>query len=210
MSTAISNIEVNVPRSVAYNQWTQMESYPQFMAGVDSVQQIDDAHTVWRMSMAGVQREFTSIVTEQIPDERIAWRSEGEVQQAGVVTFEDAGDDLTRVELTLDWEPAGAAEKVGSALQMDDAMVNASLMRFKEMIEKQGHEEGAWRGTIDNDPVKPMPPVAREGGLGHSLVGPAGVVEDPIFPAGSPRDATQDPFRGPDGDKRSGGGHGLE
>jgi len=221
MSTAISSIEVHVPRSVAYNQWTQMESYPRFMAGVDSVYQVDDAHTVWRMSMAGVEREFTSTITEQIPDERISWRSDGEVLQAGVVTFEDAGHDLTLVELTLDWEPTGAAEKVGTALQLDDAMVNTTLMRFKELMETQGQEDGAWRGTIpgegrpgDDDPELDDPEVDPEDDpdlveADRGLVGPSGTVEDPTFPAGSPRDYSNDPFR-VDADRRSGGGYGLE
>lgn len=148
MSTATSSIEVSVPVSVAYNQWTQMESYPKFMSGVDAVEQIDDSHTVWHMNVAGVKREFPAEITEQVPDQRIAWHSQGEFRQSGVVSFASVGPNATLVELSLDWEPTGALETVGSALQVDDAMVAANLENFKSLIESQGTEEGAWRGTI--------------------------------------------------------------
>lgn len=151
MSTATRSVEVNVPVPVAYNQWTQMESYPKFMSGVDSVEQLDDSHTVWHMTVAGIKREFPAEITEQIPDERIAWHSQGEFRQAGQVTFKALGPNTTEVELMLDWEPTGALEQIGSALQVDDVMVAANLENFKNLIEKQGTEEGAWRGTIDDD-----------------------------------------------------------
>lgn len=151
MSTATRSVEVNVPVSLAYNQWTQMESYPKFMTGVDSVEQLDDSHTVWHMTVAGIKREFPAEITEQIPDERIAWNSQGEFRQSGEVIFTALGPNTTEVELTLDWEPTGALEKIGSTLQVDDVMVASNLERFKNLVESQGATDGAWRGTIDGD-----------------------------------------------------------
>src|SRR5690606_10742232 len=107
---------VDVPLSTAYNQWTQMESYPKFMTGVESVTQIDDKHLRWRMNVAGVDREFDVTITDQEPDRHIAWQSTGEVTQAGRVDFAPLGPDKTQITLSLDWQPSGAVEQAGKAL----------------------------------------------------------------------------------------------
>lgn len=151
MTTATRSIDVNVPIQVAYNQWTQMESYPRFMAAVKSVEQLDDTHTAWHMSLGGVTRTFTAEITEQIPDERICWTAMGEPTQAGEVSFE-AIDDVTRVQLTVDWEPEGLAENLAAAFMVDDELVEADLQAFKRLIESQGFAEGAWRGTVEDTP----------------------------------------------------------
>ena len=148
MTTATQTIDVNVPLSVAYNQWTQMESYPRFMSGVESVQQLDDARTQWKMNVGGLTREYTAHITDQVPDSHIAWESEGEIKQNGRVRFEATGDDRCRVELSLEWEPEGLAENAGATMRLDDALVDDTLTKFKELIESQGFEEGAWRGEI--------------------------------------------------------------
>ena len=150
MSTATDTITVDVPLSTAYNQWTQMESYPKFMAGVKSVQQLDDKHLKWTMNVAGVEREFNVEITEQIPDRLIAWQSSGELEQSGRVSFTPSGPDATEITLALDWEPSGVTEQVGSALQVDDALVSRDLSMFKDFIESRGSEEGAWRGEVDS------------------------------------------------------------
>jgi len=148
MSTATDTIIVDVPLSTAYNQWTQMESYPTFMAGVQSVEQLDDSHLRWKMNVAGVEREFDVEITHQVPDRLIAWQSQGELQQRGRVDFASLGDHSTEIKLTLDWEPQGAAEKAGEALQVDKALVTRDLAMFKEFIEDRGTAEGAWRGEV--------------------------------------------------------------
>ena len=152
MSTVKSDIDVNVPISVAYNQWTQFESFPQFMGGIDSITQVDDTHTHWKVSIAGIKREFDAEITEQLPDERVAWNSIGGEDHAGVVTFHRIADDQTRVSVQLDWKPEGIVEKVGALLQVDDIQIDRDLHRFKELIESNGFETGAWRGTVEREP----------------------------------------------------------
>ncbi|WP_157155804.1 MULTISPECIES: SRPBCC family protein [unclassified Diaminobutyricimonas] len=151
MTTIEKSIDIDVPISTVYNQWTQFESFPQFMGGVDSVRQVTPTRTVWAVSVGGVKREFTAEITEQHPDERIAWASIDEPRHAGVVTFHRLSADQTRVTLQMDWQPEGLVEKAGAALQVDDVQVGSDLKKFKELIEDRGFEEGGWRGDVDRD-----------------------------------------------------------
>jgi uncharacterized membrane protein len=144
------SIDVNVPVRTAYNQWTQFETFPQFMGGVDSITQQDATHTHWKTSIGGVQREFDAEITEQHPDERVAWKSTDGTTHAGVVTFHRLSDDETRVTVQLDWQPEGLVEKAGAAVGLDDHRVKQDLNRFKEFIESHRVETGAWRGNVDN------------------------------------------------------------
>ena len=150
MSTVTESVDVHVPVHTAYNQWTQFESFPHFMSGVETIRQIDDRRTHWVTKVGGVKREFDAEITEQHPDERIAWKSTGgDTKHAGVVTFHRLDDDRTRVTIQLDWEPEGLAEKVGSAVGVDSHQVKADAKRFKEFIESRGSETGAWRGDVE-------------------------------------------------------------
>jgi uncharacterized membrane protein len=142
------SVDVEAPISTVYNQWTQFESFPQFMGGVDSVTQIDDTHTHWKTSIGGQHREFDAEITEQHPDERVAWKSTGGTVHAGVVTFHRLNDSTTRVTAQIEWQPEGVVEKAGSALGLDDRQVKSDLARFKEFIESRGRESGAWRGDV--------------------------------------------------------------
>jgi uncharacterized membrane protein len=148
MSTVIESVDVDVPVTTAYNQWTQFETFPQFMSGVESIRQVDDTHTHWTTSIDGVEREFDTEITEQHPDERIAWKSTDGTTHAGVVTFHRIGDGQTRVTAQIEWQPEGAVEKVGAAIGVDDRHVKSDLLRFKKFIERQGSETGAWRGDV--------------------------------------------------------------
>jgi uncharacterized membrane protein len=148
MPTARNSTEVAVPIDTAYNQWTQFETFPEFMEGVKSVTQLSDTMTHWEFSLDGVAREFDAEITEQVPDSHIAWRAMGELNQGGRVEFEDLGDDRTKVTLTVDWEPEGVAEKVGAFLMADDALILANLLKFKQFIESRGVEEDGWRGRV--------------------------------------------------------------
>jgi uncharacterized membrane protein len=143
-----SSIKVQVPVRTAYNQWTQFEEFPRFMEGVKEVRQLDDQHLHWIAEIAGKQKEWDAEITEQVPDQRIAWRSVGGAPNAGAVEFEPIGPDETQVRVTMDYEPEGAAENIGSLLQAADVRVKGDLKRFKEFIESQGGETGAWRGEI--------------------------------------------------------------
>jgi uncharacterized membrane protein len=142
------SIEVEVPVRTAYNQWTQFEEFPQFMEGVEEVEQKDDTHLHWRASVGGHTEEWDAKITEQIPDERVAWKATSGKGNAGIVTFHRLADGKTRITVQMDWEAEGMAEKAGGALGFDSRRVQGDLDRFKEMIESRGGETGAWRGEV--------------------------------------------------------------
>ncbi len=148
MAQITDHIDVDVPVTTAYNQWTQFESFPRFMGGVEQITQIDDTHSHWTTKVGGVQREFDTVITEQHPDERVAWKSADGTTHAGVVTFHQLDASHCRVTVQLDWQPEGVVEKAGAALGADDRRVHADLKRFKEFIEERGAAEGAWRGDV--------------------------------------------------------------
>ncbi|MFJ3759982.1 SRPBCC family protein [Streptomyces sp. NPDC090080] len=149
MSTVRKAVDVAVPVHTAYNQWTQFEDFPQFMEGVEEVRQVDDRHNHWTTKIGGIQREFDTEIVDQLPDDRITWRStQGDTRQRGSVRFEPLDETHTRVELTMDVEPSGMAEKGADALGLIDRRVNGDLNRFKDYIEGRGAESGAWRGRI--------------------------------------------------------------
>ncbi len=149
MANVQESIDVAVPVSTAYDQWTQFESFPHFMSGVESITQLTDTTNHWKTKIGGVEREFDTEITEQHPDERIAWKSVDGTSHAGVVTFHRIDDGTSRVSVQLDWNPESFAEKAGSALGADDHQVKADLKRFKEFIESKGVETGGWRGDVE-------------------------------------------------------------
>ncbi|MDR6989569.1 putative membrane protein [Paenarthrobacter nitroguajacolicus] len=153
MATVNKSIEVDVPVSVAYNQWTQFETFPEFMNGVESVEQIDDTALHFATNVGGVKREYNAQIIEQVPDRLVSWASVDGPRNAGTVSFEWLEDARTRVNVAIDWEPEGLAEKAGSALHIDELRVGADLDKFKKLIEAQGHETGAWRGTVSGGDV---------------------------------------------------------
>ena len=142
-------IEVNVPISTAYNQWTQFEEFPRFMDGIESVKQLDDRTLEWHANIAGNDETWSADITEQEPDNRISWKSTSGARNDGVVTFERIDDNKTRVRLEMDWEPQGAVQQAGDALGFDDRQAQGDLERFKKFIESRGTETGAWRGEIN-------------------------------------------------------------
>ena len=154
MATLQETIEVDVPVSTAYNQWTQFESFPEFMKGVESVEQIDETSLHFRTDIAGVRREYNARITDQLPDRRIAWVSTDKPRNAGTVTFEPLGPEQSRVTVSLEWEPEGLVEKAGSAVHADSRQITADLRRFKEFIESRGIETGAWRSAVAHGEVE--------------------------------------------------------
>ncbi|MFF4715849.1 SRPBCC family protein [Streptomyces eurythermus] len=149
MSTVKETVEVGVPVHTAYNQWTQFESFPNFMEGVEEITQLDDRHNHWTTKIGGVRREFDTEIVDQLPDERITWRTVGgDTSQRGSVRFERVDDTHTRVELVMDVETSGPVEKVGDLIGTIDRRVKGDMKRFKEYIEERGAESGAWRGRI--------------------------------------------------------------
>ncbi|HSS61849.1 MAG TPA: SRPBCC family protein [Candidatus Limnocylindrales bacterium] len=149
MAHVEKSIIVNVPVHSAYDQWTQFESFPQFMDGVKEVRQEGDTHLHWKADINGKKEEWDADIVEQVPDRRIAWRSTSGAPNAGTVSFKPLSDATTEVMLHLEAEPQSMTEKVGDALGFLDRQVKADLDRFKEFIESRaGQPTGAWRGEI--------------------------------------------------------------
>ena len=157
MAAVEKTIEVDVPVRTAYNQWTQFEDFARFMEGVKQVRQIDDRRLHWHAEIMGKDVEWTAEITQQIPDERITWKSTSGAPNAGSIAFEPLGPAKTRLRLRMEYEPEGTAEKVGSGVGLVSARVEGDLKRFKEFIENQGHETGAWRGEIHGHEVSRRP-----------------------------------------------------
>jgi uncharacterized membrane protein len=148
MSNTQRSIEINLPVSTVYNQWTQFEEFPQFMEGVEQVTQLDDKRLRWVAEIAGTREEWDAEIVDQEPDRRISWRSTSGTKNAGVVAFQPIGPSLTRVTLGLDIEPRGLKEKAGERLGFVSKQVEGDLKRFKEFIESRRVETGAWRGQV--------------------------------------------------------------
>jgi uncharacterized membrane protein len=149
MSNIEQSVDVNVPVHVAYNQWTQFEEFPRFMEGVEEIRQLDDKRLHWRAKVGGKEKEWDAVITEQIPDQRIAWKNTTGAKNAGVVTFHHISDKTTRVMLQLEYDPEGIIENVGDAVGVVSSRVKGDLERFKEFIERRGSETGAWRGKVE-------------------------------------------------------------
>ncbi|CAM01987.1 polyketide cyclase/dehydrase/lipid transport protein [Saccharopolyspora erythraea NRRL 2338] len=166
MTTHTKSVDVAVPVHTAYNQWTQFTEFPEFMEGVERVDQVDDTHTHWVTSIGGVRREFDAEITEQHPDERVAWKVTSGPKQAGVVTVHRIDDTNTRIHLQMDFEPEGIVEKAGEVTGAIDSRIQADLNRFKNFIERRGTATGQWRGDIS-------PPPQNEPNPGQAGPGPS-------------------------------------
>ncbi|MBM7770834.1 putative membrane protein [Actinokineospora baliensis] len=166
MSTIVETVDVAVPVSTAYNQWTQFESFPAFMEGVENIRQVDDRRTHWVTKIGGVTREFDATITEQIPDERVAWKSTDGPEHAGVITFHRLNERETRVTAQMDIDPEGFVENVADKLGVIDRRVKSDMRRFKEFIEDRGREGGAWRGEVDAAGQVPPAPKPGPGAFG--------------------------------------------
>lgn len=153
MATVQESINVSVPLSQAYNQWTQFEDFPHFMSGVESVQQLDDTTVHFKTTIAGVKRDYDAQITVQQPDQRVTWESLDEPRNAGTVWFEALNPTETKVSVELAWEPDSAVEKLGAAFGLDSHQVASDLRRFKKFIEEREVETGAWRERVTSGEV---------------------------------------------------------
>jgi uncharacterized membrane protein len=147
-TAVVEEIEVYVPVSRAYNQWTQFEEFPQFMEGVEQVTQLDDTRVHWVANVAGKRAEWDAKILEQHPDQQISWISEDGKKTRGTVTFESLGQSRTRVHLSMSYQAEGLAEAAGSAAGLDTRRVRGDLERFKGLIESRRIETGSWRGEV--------------------------------------------------------------
>ena len=155
MKTIAESITVNVPVSQAYNQWTQFEEFPHFMEGVKEVKQLDDTRLHWKAEIGGKSEEWDAEITEQIPDQRIAWRSTSGAKNSGLITFSAQSENETAVNLEVEYEPEGMIENVGDLLGLVSTRVSGDLTRFKDFIETRHSATGGWRGEIPT-PAEPV------------------------------------------------------
>lgn len=153
MARVEKTIEVDVPVRTVYNQWTQFESFPQFMDGVEEVRQLDDRRLHWRAKIAGKEEQWDATIREQVPDEKIIWMATSGAENAGMVTFDNLGEARTRVHLEMSYDPEGFVESIGDALGFMSRRVEGDLERFKDFIEARSQATGEWRGTIENPDV---------------------------------------------------------
>jgi uncharacterized membrane protein len=149
MARVEESIDVNVPVTTAYNQWTQFEEFPRFMDAVESVRQIDDTHVHWVAEIGGKREEWDAEITHQEPDRKVAWRALDGHFNSGIVTFEPLGDNQARINVVMEHETEGLTETLGSALGGDSRKVKDDLERFKQFVESRGTETGAWRGEVE-------------------------------------------------------------
>lgn len=149
MPQIIETVDVNVPVRQAYDQWTRFEEFPDFLDEVVAIHQVDDTTTDWTVNVAGQERGFRAVITEQHADERVAWTvADGDTDHAGAVTFHRLSDDTTRVTAQIDWQPSGLLEKLGSAVGAGGHVVKKDLANFKERVEHAAAHPG-WRGDVE-------------------------------------------------------------
>jgi Predicted integral membrane protein len=155
METVEKKIEISSPLSKVFNQWTQFEKFPQFMEGVEKVIQLDETHLHWVAQIGGKRKEWDAEITEQVPDQRIAWRSITGAPNAGIVSFRPKDPNHTMVSLQMSYEPEGALENIGDSLGLLSRRVESNLKRFRNFVQKLETETGAWRGEVQGSEVKP-------------------------------------------------------
>jgi uncharacterized membrane protein len=157
MSVVEKTVEVQCPLSQVYNQWTQFETFPRFMEGVEEVKQLDDTHLHWHAEIAGVDREWDAEITDQVPDRKIAWRSITGPENGGTVTFQQVDPQRTRVTLRMEYDPKGFVEKAADMIGVIERRIEGDMKRFRDFIEERGQETGAWRGDVKGGSVRNKP-----------------------------------------------------
>jgi uncharacterized membrane protein len=155
METIEKTIEIEAPVKRVYNQWTQFESFPEFMEGVQEVRQVDDKHLHWVAEIAGQRQEWDAEIIEQVPEQRIAWRSTAGSANAGLVHFKPTHHNRTLVTLQMNYEPEGFVQKAADSLGFLSRRVASDLERFRDFIQRRTTETGAWRGEIHGGRVTP-------------------------------------------------------
>jgi hypothetical protein len=148
MGTTTHSIEVNAPRHVVYNQWTQFEEFPHFMEGVEEVRQEGEKRLFWKAKIAGKEKHWEAEIVEQVPDQEIAWESVDGTPNRGRVTFDSLDSERTQITLIMEYEPEGFLEKAGDVLGFPSGRVEGDLKRFRDFIEARGSETGGWGGQI--------------------------------------------------------------
>ena len=147
-------IDVGVPVTEAYNQWTQYQDFARFMKGVEGVEQTSETESNWRVKVFKSRRSWRANIQEQVPDRRIVWTSEGaKGSTKGVVTFHPLADDLTRVLLSIEYFPHGFMEKTGNMWRAGGRRARLDLKLYRRFVMMEGEATGGWRGEIRDGEV---------------------------------------------------------
>jgi uncharacterized membrane protein len=155
VQTQSHSVTVDVPLRTAYDQWTQFEEFPAIMPVVEEVVQRADDVVYFRMNILGRRIDYEAKILEQIPEDRIAWRSTSGKQVGGIIRFRSLNDEQTQIMLDLRYERDGFLEIVGDELGIVSERIRDSLQSFKEFVEARGHATGGWRGEIRHGRVTP-------------------------------------------------------
>ncbi|MGW1744441.1 SRPBCC family protein [Streptomyces sp. NPDC002092] len=147
-------VDVGVPLRTAYDQWTQYQDFSSFAKGVKSANRSDDTQSDWQLKVFWSNRSWKAKTTEQVPDDRIAWTSEGAKGTAkGVVSFHRLDDSLTRIVLLMEYYPSGLFEKTGNIWRAQGRRARLDLKNFVRFITLKGEAEDGWRGEIRDGEV---------------------------------------------------------
>ncbi|MEU6805582.1 SRPBCC family protein [Streptomyces neyagawaensis] len=152
--TIIEDIDVGVPVREAYDQWTQFQEFSRFAKGVITVDQQDDTTTQWHVKVAKSKRNWRGNIKDQVPDQRIAWTSEGhKATTRGVVTFHPLGENLTKVLLVMEYFPKGLFERTGGLFRSQGRRARLDLKLYRTFVMMRGEATGGWRGEIHDGEV---------------------------------------------------------
>src|SRR5215218_9745403 len=175
----VEELDLPVPRAVAYQAWTQFEEFPTFLKKVENVEQQEDATIEWKAQIFWSHRSWTAEIVDQVPNERIVWRSKGEKGHVdGAVTFHELTPDLTRMLINLEYYPQGFFERTGNLWRAQGRRVRLELKFFRryltsEVLLRQDEVEG-WPGEIhDGEVTEESSDSKDQGSEPQSASGPA-------------------------------------
>lgn len=143
-------IDVAVPAQVAYDAWRDFEEFDEIFRAVQQVEvdesgededEESETKTKWQAKILLSTREWTSEITDEREDERIAWTTSGDVDHLGAVSFHPLSDRLTRIHLEMEYHPTGIVEKFGNLFLTVRHRVRKDLRLFKHHLELEGVED---------------------------------------------------------------------
>jgi uncharacterized membrane protein len=158
LTNIVESIDVGAPVRLAYDQWTQFTQFPAFMKKVESAEQADDRKLNWKAQVFWSHRTWEATILEQVPDEKIVWRSKGAKGHVdGAVTFHELAPSMTRILLVLEYHPQGLFERTGNLWRAQGRRARLELKHFRRHLMREVllHPEDVegWRGTIHDGEV---------------------------------------------------------
>jgi uncharacterized membrane protein len=159
LSNIVESVEVGVPLRLAYDQWTTYQDFPTFTKKVEQAEPDDEGSKVkWKAQVFWSHREWEATITDQRPDERIIWRSQGQKGHVdGAVTFHELAPNLTKIVVVLEYHPQGFMERTGNLWRAQGRRTRLELKHFQRHVMAHAllepDEIEGWRGTIEDGEV---------------------------------------------------------